>query len=92
MATITFDTLKFVERLKAAGIPEGQAKAEAEALQGAFAEALDSQLATKRDIDRLERLMDGMEAKLTGELTLVKWMLALVIAAQVIPMAAKLFK
>ena len=36
--------------------------------------------------------MDGMEAKLTGELTLVKWMLALVIAAQVIPMAAKLFK
>jgi hypothetical protein len=28
-ATVTFDTLKFVERLKAAGVPEAQAKAEA---------------------------------------------------------------
>jgi hypothetical protein len=26
MATVTFDTLSFVERLKAAGIPEAQAK------------------------------------------------------------------
>jgi hypothetical protein len=25
VATVTFDTLKFVERLKAAGIPEAQA-------------------------------------------------------------------
>lgn len=32
MATITFDTLKYVEKLKAAGVPELQAKAEAEAL------------------------------------------------------------
>ena len=32
MATITFDTLKFVEGLKAGGVPEAQAKAEAEAL------------------------------------------------------------
>jgi hypothetical protein len=32
MSTITFDTLKFVEKLKAGGVPESQAKAEAEAL------------------------------------------------------------
>ena len=32
MTAITFDTLKFVEKLKAAGVPEGHAKAEAEAL------------------------------------------------------------
>lgn len=31
MATITFDTLKFVEKLSAGGVPEEQAKAEAEA-------------------------------------------------------------
>ena len=85
MATIAFDTLKFVERLIAAGIPEGQAKAEAEALQSVFVEALDSQLATKADILR-------MDAKLSGELTLVKWMLALVVAAEVMPLAAKLFQ
>lgn len=90
MAIITFDTLKFVERLKAAGIPEGQAKAEAEALQGVFAEALDSQLATKADILRLERRMDGFdakldrsEAKLSGELTLLKWMMGLILGGVV---------
>jgi hypothetical protein len=32
MAAITFDTLKFVEKLKAAGISDAQAKAESEAL------------------------------------------------------------
>jgi hypothetical protein len=32
MATITFDTLKFVERLKAGGVPEARAKAKPEAL------------------------------------------------------------
>lgn len=32
MATITFDTLKFVERLKLAGVSEEQAKAEVEVL------------------------------------------------------------
>ncbi|MDD5579514.1 MAG: hypothetical protein PHY16_09575 [Methylobacter sp.] len=44
MSTITFDTLKFVERLKAGGVPEEQAKAKAETLVTAFSEAMDSQL------------------------------------------------
>ena len=92
MSTIAFDALKFVERLIAAGIPEGQAKAEAEALQSVFAEALDSQLATKSDILRMDAKLDRMEAKLSGELTLVKWMRALVVAAEVMPLAAKLFQ
>lgn len=68
MATITFDTLKFAERLKAGGVPEEQAIAQAEALVVAFSEAMDSQLATKSDIKRVER-----------ELLLIKWMLSLVI-------------
>lgn len=68
MATITFDTLKFVEKLKAGGVPEAQAKAEAEALVTAFSEAMDSQLATKLDINRLER-----------ELIVIKWMVGLVL-------------
>jgi|APCry1669189101_1035198.scaffolds.fasta_scaffold102474_1 hypothetical protein len=68
MSTITFDTLKYVEKLKAAGVPEAQAKAEAEALVTAFSEAMDSQLATKSDINRLER-----------ELIVVKWMVGLVL-------------
>ncbi|MGZ8236980.1 MAG: DUF1640 domain-containing protein [Methylobacter sp.] len=68
MATITFDTLKFVEKLKAGGVPEDQAKAEAEALVTAFSEAMDSQLATKSDTNRIER-----------ELLVIKWMVGLVL-------------
>jgi hypothetical protein len=33
MSTIAFDTLRFAERLRMAGVPEAQAKAEAEALR-----------------------------------------------------------
>jgi hypothetical protein len=54
MSAITFDTLKFAERLEKAGVPREQAVAIVEAQKDAFAEALDSTLATKRDIDRLE--------------------------------------
>jgi len=65
MASITFDTLKFVRRLKDSGIPEAQAEAVAEAFKEASGEA---ELATKQDIERLELRMDG-------EFRLVKWML-----------------
>lgn len=99
MASITFDTLKFVEKLRAAGVPEGQAKAEAEALQGVLSETLDTQISTKADIVRLERRMDGLEgqmkemkAEINGKLTLVQWMLALIVAAEVVPILAKLFR
>ena len=54
MTTVTFDTLKFVERLKAAGIPEAQAKAMAEAQQEALSESVATQLATKIDLAELE--------------------------------------
>ena len=90
MATIAFDTLKYTDKLKAAGISDSQARAEAEALQAAFSDALDSQLATKTDIMRIERRMDGLDAKidkldakLTGELTLVKWMMGLILGGVV---------
>lgn len=79
MATITFDTLKFVEKLKSAGVPEAQAKAEAEALVSALAEAMDSQLATKTDIFRMEK-----------ELAVLKWMTGIV-AGGVIALVMKAF-
>lgn len=44
--SITFDTLKFVEKLEAGGFTHPQAKAAAEA----FAEATSQELATKPDI------------------------------------------
>ncbi len=70
MVSVTSDTLKFVEKLKDGGVPEAQAKAKAkaEALVTAFSEPMDTQLATKTDINRLER-----------ELLVVKWMVGLVL-------------
>lgn len=57
MATITFDTLKFVERLKAAGVPEEQAKAEVEALAEALSETIAvRELATKSDLESVNRI------------------------------------
>ncbi len=88
MATITFDTLKFVEKLKAAGVSEAQAKAEAEALQEALGAA---EVATKRDIERVESQLREMKAEINGKLTLVQWMLALVVVAEVVPLLGKLF-
>lgn len=88
MTTITFDTLKFVEKLKAAGVSESQAKAEAEALQEALGTA---EVATKRDIERVESQLREMKAEINGKLTLVQWMLALIVAAELVPLLGKLF-
>jgi hypothetical protein len=46
VTTVTFDTLKFVERLEAGGFTHAQAKAAAEA----FAEATGQELVTKSDL------------------------------------------
>lgn len=70
MASITFDTLKFVEKLRSAGVPDAQAKAEAEALLSAFSEAMESQLATWADTNRIER-----------ELLVIKWITGATFAA-----------
>jgi len=51
MPTISFDTHKFICRLKEAGIPEEQA----EAIADAFREAhLEAEMATKTDLRELE--------------------------------------
>ena len=54
MAFTTFDTLKFVKRLKEAGVPEKEAEAISEAFKEVQGE-LD--LATKRDLKELEMRM-----------------------------------
>ncbi len=59
MNQVAFDTLKFTETLKQAGVSDKHAKAEAVAIQGAFSEALNTQLATKGDIQKLK---DDMQA------------------------------
>ena len=53
MIAVTFDTFKFVRRLKDAGIPENQAEAISEAIHETHAAHLED-LASKRDLKELE--------------------------------------
>jgi hypothetical protein len=76
MASITFDTLKFVEKLKAGGIPEEQAKATSEAFRDASG---DADLATRRGIRELELRMEKGFEQIRGELTLIRWMLGILL-------------
>lgn len=101
MSTITFDTLKFVDRLIESGMPEKQAKALAET-QAEINEANLGDLATKGDLREvktelreakaeLKAEIREMDARINGHLNLLTWMLALVIIITVIPALKTLF-
>jgi hypothetical protein len=62
VTAITFDTHKFVRRLKEAGLPETQAEAIADAFRDAQGEA---ELATKQDIEMLRRDLRELESRMT---------------------------
>jgi hypothetical protein len=64
MAAITFDTLKYANRLKAAGAEPKVAEAEAEALAEVFELNL-NEIATREDLKHMEeRLNERLEARL----------------------------
>jgi hypothetical protein len=61
MATVAFDTLAYVKRLRSAGFTEEQAEVQAEALSAALGE----QLVTKQYLDmKLEHLETKLDAKI----------------------------
>ncbi|MFM8341615.1 MAG: coiled-coil domain-containing protein [Methylomonas sp.] len=70
MATITFDTHKFVRKLQDAGFNEKQAEGLTEAMRSAIDE---SELATKKDL-QIEL------APIKADFNLVKWILGALIA------------
>jgi hypothetical protein len=63
-ATITFDTLKFVEKLESGGFSHAQAKAAAEA----FAEASSQECTTKADLAALQMELRASEQKLEAKI------------------------
>jgi len=75
---ITFDTLEYVNALKAADVPEKQAEAQAKALRGVLDATLAdhaSALATKADLARMEA-------------TLLKWFIGTALAMTGLAFAA----
>jgi hypothetical protein len=84
MASVTFDTLKFANQLKTAGVPAGHAEAEAKALSEIFETNL-SELATKADLREVEIKIEKTELALRQEMSnlkfeLLKWLIGLAIA------------
>ncbi len=75
MTTITFDTLKFANTLKEAGVPDKQAEAQARAQRDSLAEALDTTLSTKSDIVNLENRISILDAKVDAKFALLQWMI-----------------
>ncbi|MBK6905623.1 MAG: hypothetical protein IPH08_00320 [Rhodocyclaceae bacterium] len=80
MSTVTFDTLKFADRLEKAGLTREQAAAFAEEQKDVFSEALDTTLATKSDV-----------ADLKTELAVIRWMLGVVLAVALANFAKQFF-
>lgn len=80
MSAVTFDTLKFTDKLKAAGISESQARAEAEAFRDVFIETLETPLATKSNIQDLIHRIDKLQ-----------WIVGVLIALSVANFAKQFF-
>jgi len=82
MSTITFDTLKYVRQLEASGVAPIQAEAFVNAQREILSDALDSSLATRGDLQSLEKLVhadiERLDRKLIehdGRFTLLQWMI-----------------
>ena len=60
MGSMTFDTLAYTKKLKAVGFTEEQAEAQAETLS----EIIDSNLATKHDIESLRKDIELLKNEL----------------------------
>lgn len=70
MTVASFDTLKYANTLKAAGVPDQQAEAQAAVLADALAFNL-KELVTK---DELKQSIDLLRADMNANFTLLKWM------------------
>jgi len=80
MAAITFDTHKLIRKLEDAGFDPKQAEAVADAFREAQGKA---EIATKRDVERLEAKLETRFERVDGELRLNRWMLGLMLAGVV---------
>ena len=80
MTTMTFDKLAYIDRLKAAGFAEPQARAMADGLD----QALREEVATKSDIATLSGEMIGLKGELLAamkadKIDFLKWVVMLIV-------------
>ena len=75
MATITFDTLRYSKKLIEAGYTPQQAEAAAEVQKEVLSEVLDTTLATREDINGIDKKI----AKIEAEIVSIKCMIGFVV-------------
>lgn len=88
MTTTTFDTLGYFEKLKAAGVPEEQAKVQVEVMQSvvrSYDEASRRELSTKGDLQDTRNAFKEDIQEVRNELAntkheILKWMMATMVA------------
>jgi hypothetical protein len=91
MTTMTFDKLAYIDRLKAAGFAEPQARAMADGLD----QALREEVATKSDIATLRAEMIGLKGELLAamkadKIDFFKWVVMLIVGQTAVFTALKL--
>jgi hypothetical protein len=91
MTTMTFDKLAYIDRLKAAGFAEPQARAMADGLD----QALREEVATKTDIATLRGEMIGLKGELLAamkadKIDFLKWVVMLIVGQTAVFTALKL--
>ena len=97
MAISTFDTLKFVRRLEAAGVPAQQAEVQAEVLTEAFNVNLDA-LVTKDYLAArfaeqnasIDTRFAEQNAKIDSNHRIFVWTQAVIMAAVILPLLERL--
>jgi hypothetical protein len=97
MAISTFDTLKFVRRLQAAGVPAQQAEVQAEVLTEAFNVNLDA-LVTKDYLAArfaeqnasIDTRFAEQNAKIDSNHRIFVWTQAVIMAAVILPLLERL--
>jgi hypothetical protein len=91
MTTMTFDKLAYIDRLKAAGFAEPQARAMADGLD----QALREEVATKSDLGLLRGEMIGLKGELLAamkadKIDFLKWVVMLIVGQTAVFTALKL--
>jgi hypothetical protein len=95
MATLTFDTHRFIRKLKESGIEERQAEGIVDAPKDA---EIGHDVATRRDVElvrqevrELELRNDAKLEEIKGDMKAVKWMLGVIVGGIVALLAKSFF-
>ena len=91
MTTLAFDTLGYFEKLKAAGVPDAQAKVQVEAMQDivkAYDESSRKELATKGDIQDIHAEFQKVRNEIQDvKHEILKWMMGMLVAQSALILA-----